>query len=81
MKTPYPLALLFLFGSALSVSAQAQRKTYKCSVDGRPVFQQTACAVGTEPEAANAAAGAASAAASAPTASKRKSVSAPDATP
>lgn len=54
MNTSRWMALpLPLLGALLSLSAQAQSKTYKCIIDGRTVFQQSACPVTAEPEVVN----------------------------
>ena len=45
MKTSRWLALWPLFSALLCTGAQAQSKTYKCMIDGRTVFQQSACPV------------------------------------
>ena len=50
MKTPRWLALLPLLFALPALQAQAQSKTYRCLIDGRTVFQQSACPVGAEPE-------------------------------
>ena len=70
MKTPRWLALWPLFAALLCTGAMAQSKTYKCMIDGRTVFQQSACPVSAEPEAAKPAAEASAARVLTPTSAR-----------
>lgn len=70
MKTSRWLALWPLFSALLCTGAQAQSKTYKCMIDGRTVFQQSACPVSAEPEAAKPAAEASAARVLTPTSAR-----------
>jgi hypothetical protein len=58
-----PFVPLVLVATLLAASnAAAQGKTYKCSIDGRTVFQQTACPVNHSEDGASSPAEAGSAA-------------------